>query len=84
MATSLTPETEQIIQHEFERGDFESPDQVVATAMELLRVEQDIVAGRRAEIEAKLSASMAAAERGETITFDELFASMDEWKAQLT
>jgi Arc/MetJ-type ribon-helix-helix transcriptional regulator len=83
MELTITPEMERTIQHEIERGPFSSPTEVVATALIRLREERDFVPMSRAELDAKLEASIAAADRGETISSEEFEAEMDRWRASI-
>jgi Arc/MetJ-type ribon-helix-helix transcriptional regulator len=83
MELMLTPEMERTIQREIELGDFSSPTEVVATALIRLREERDFVTMKRAELDAKLEESFAAAARGETISAEEFEAEMDRWRASI-
>jgi Arc/MetJ-type ribon-helix-helix transcriptional regulator len=83
MELTITPEMERTIQREIELGQFSSPTEVVATALIRLREERDFVPMQRAELDAKLEASFAAADRGETISSEEFEAEMDRWRASI-
>jgi antitoxin ParD1/3/4 len=61
----LKPELEALIQQDVERGPYQSADEFVAQAVQLLPEQEQWLADNRADIAAKIERGFAQAERGE-------------------
>ncbi len=76
MPITLRPEHEQLIAEALRSGAYQSPDEVIKRALELLRDRDAWLAQNRAKIEE----GYAAAQRGELIDSDQVRAQMEEKK----
>jgi antitoxin ParD1/3/4 len=76
MPITLRPEHERLIAEALRSGAYQSPDEVIKRALELLRDRDAWLAENRAKIEE----GYAAAQRGDLIGSDEVNAQMDERK----
>jgi len=76
MAITLRPEDEQLIAEALHSGAYQSPDEVIKRALELLKQRDTWLADNRAKIEEGYS----AAQRGELLDGDQLRANMEEKK----
>ncbi len=76
MPITLRPEHEQLIAEALRSGAYQSPDEVIKRALELLHDRDTWLAESRAKIEE----GYAAAQRGELIDSDQVRAQMEEKK----
>ncbi len=76
MPITLRPEHERLIAEALRSGTYQSPDEVIERALELLRDRDAWLAENRAKIEA----GYAAAQRGDLIDSDQVHAQMEERK----
>ncbi len=76
MPIILRPEHEQLIAEALRSGAYQSPDEVIKRALELLHDRDTWLAENRAKIEE----GYAAAQRGELIDSDQVRAQMEEKK----
>ncbi len=76
MPITLRPEHERLIAEALRSGTYQSPDEVIKRALELLRDRDAWLAENRGKIEE----GYAAAQRGELIGSDEVHAQMEERK----
>lgn len=76
MPYTLGPEHEQLIAEALRSGTYQSPDEVMKRALELLRDRDAWLAENRAKIEV----GYAAAQRGELIDGDHVRAEMEDKK----
>ncbi|TAM79612.1 MAG: type II toxin-antitoxin system ParD family antitoxin [Acidobacteria bacterium] len=76
MPITLRPEHERLISEALRSGAYQSPEEVIKRALELLRDRDAWLAENRAKIEE----GYAAAQRGELIDGDQVRAQMDERK----
>jgi putative addiction module CopG family antidote len=83
MELTLTPDLEESIQREIDRGHFKTPAEVLKSALRLLREEEEHIVSLRQTLDAKLDESEAAVARGETISGEELEAELDKWRARV-
>lgn len=67
MTIPLKPELQAIIQKDVQRGPYESVDEFVERAVELLHEQEEWVSENRAEIAAQVERGFAQVERGELI-----------------
>jgi Arc/MetJ-type ribon-helix-helix transcriptional regulator len=83
MALTLRPETEAVIERTLATGRFADVDELIATAIGALHVEQEANEGFRSLIRTKLETSFAAASRGDTVSSEEFEAEMNAWRANI-
>ena len=76
MPITLRPEHEQLIAEALRSGAYQSPDEVIKRALELLHERDTWLAENRA----KMEEGYAAAQRGELIDSDQVRAQMEEKK----
>jgi putative addiction module CopG family antidote len=81
MTIRLKPELESLIQRDVERGPYESVDEFVEQAVQLLHEQEEWLSANRAAIGAKIDEGYASAQRGELLGADEVRAWMEEKKA---
>ena len=80
MNITLRPEDEKAIAQAIESGAYQSPDDVIARALEILRDEEDWLHENRAEIAGKIEEAFSQFERGEYLSSDESRAEMQKRK----
>ena len=71
MTIHLKPEMEALVQKDVNRGPYQSVDDFVERAVELLHEQEEWLAKNRAEIAAQIEHGFAQAERGELIDGDQ-------------
>jgi len=76
MTIHLNPELEALIQKDVQRGPYQSADEFVAHAVQLLHEQEQWLADNRAGIAAKIEHGFAQAERGELVDGDEAFQQL--------
>ena len=77
---TLRPEHEQLIAKAMQTGAYESPDDVIGRALEMLRSEDEWLQGHRGLIHDKIERSFAQFENGEFFTAEESRADMEKRK----
>lgn len=86
MTIHLKPETERLIQKDVERGPYQTADEFVERAIQLLHDQEDWLSANRAEISARIEEGYASAQRGELIDDDQARSQMEEkkraWRAE--
>jgi Arc/MetJ-type ribon-helix-helix transcriptional regulator len=82
MSIKLRPDHERRFLDAVRAGGFESPDDAMDTALEMLRSQNEWLLENRAAIDAKIQQGIAELDRGEGIPEDELDAYLDRLKAQ--
>ncbi len=80
MTIHLKPELEALIREDVERGPYQSADEYVAQAGQMLHAHEQWLAEERADIAAKIEVGFAQAERGELFDPDEVRARLNERK----
>jgi putative addiction module CopG family antidote len=80
MTIHLKPELERLIQQDVERGPYETADEFVERAVQLLHDQEEWLSANRADIGAKIAEGYASAQRGELIEGDQVRANMEEKK----
>jgi len=80
MTIHLKPELEAIIQQDIQRGPYQSADEFVERAVQMLHGQEQWLAENRTEIAAKIEAGYASAERGDLIDAEQVRARMNERK----
>jgi antitoxin ParD1/3/4 len=78
MTIHLKPELEAIIHADVDRGPYQSADEFVERAIQMLHEQEDWLARNRAEIVEEIEHGFAQAERGELIDGDEVFSNLLE------
>ena|ERR1700680_4803025 len=80
MTIHLKPELERLIKKDVERGPYETADEFVERAVQMLHEQEEWLSMNRAEISAKIEEGYASAQRGEMIDGDEVRARMEQKK----
>lgn len=78
MNVSLTPKALQFIQSLLETGEYASADEVIMAGIELLEERKRIYKGRFEELRKEITIGIEAADRGEVIDGEALFAELEE------
>ena len=81
MTITLRPEQEQPIARAIESGAYQSPDQVIDRALEMLRFEDELLHNDKDSIHEKIERAFGQFERGEFFTAEESRADMEKGKA---
>jgi Arc/MetJ-type ribon-helix-helix transcriptional regulator len=81
MTIQLKPELEQLIQKDIEGGGYQSVEQFVERAVEMLHEEEALLAGDRQLVHEKIERAFAQFERGEGLSPEESRARLREQKA---
>jgi antitoxin ParD1/3/4 len=76
MTIHLKPELEQLIQQDIQRGPYQTVDEFVECAVQMLHEQEELLSANRAEIRSKIEQAYAAAERGEMIDGDQVREQM--------
>lgn len=82
MAITLRPDHERKFLDAVRAGGFESTDDAMDTALEMLRSQNEWLLANQAEIDAKIQQGIAEIDRGEGIPEDELDAYLHTLKTQ--
>jgi antitoxin ParD1/3/4 len=80
MTIRLKPELEALIQKDLERGPYQSVDEFVEQAVQMLHEQEQWLVDNHAEIAAKIEEGFASAERGELLDSEQVRAQIDERK----
>jgi putative addiction module CopG family antidote len=80
MTIRLKPELEALIQKDVERGPYQSADEFVEQAVQMLHEQEQWLADNRADIAAKIEEGYASAERGELLDPEQVRSQIDERK----
>jgi len=78
MTIRLKPEMEALIQQDVQRGPYQSADEFVERAVQMLHEQEQWLADNRTEIAAHIEHGYQQAERGEVIDGDEAFRRLRE------
>ena len=81
MTITLRPEHELLIAQAIQSGAYETPDEVIGRALEVLRSEDELLHEERDSIHEKIERAFAQFERGEFFTAEESRADMEKRKA---
>ena len=76
MTIHLKPELEALIREDVERGSYQSADEYVAQAVQMLHAQERCLAEDRGDIAAKIEQGFAQAERGELVDGEEAFRQL--------
>lgn len=80
MTIHLKPELEALIQQDVQRGPYQTADEFVERAVQMLHDQEQWLADNREEIAAKIEAGFASSERGDLIDAEQVRARMNERK----
>ena len=80
MTIHLKPELEQLIQKDVQRGPYQTVDEFVECAIQMLHEQEEWLSAHRSEIGAKIDEGYAAAQRGQFIDADQVREQMAEKK----
>ena len=81
MTITLRPQQEQLIARAVQSGAYQTPDQVIDRALEMLRFEDELLHGDKDSIHQKIERAFGQFERGEFFTAEESRADMEKRKA---
>lgn len=76
MTIHLTDDLQALIERDVERGPYQTADEFVARAIQMLHEQEEWLAENRGEIAAKIQHGYAQAERGELIDGEEAFQQL--------
>jgi antitoxin ParD1/3/4 len=76
MTIHLKPELEALIEQDVERGPYQSVDEFVAQAVQMLHEHEQWLADNRADIAAKIEHGFGQAERGELVDGEDAFLQL--------
>jgi antitoxin ParD1/3/4 len=82
MTIHLSPELERLIRQDIERGPYETVDEFVERAVQMLHDQEEWLSENRTHIAAKIEEGYAAAQRGELIDGDQVRAQLEERKRE--
>jgi putative addiction module CopG family antidote len=82
MTIRLKPEQEERIAEAIRSGAYESPDEVIQQALEILHERDEWLSANRQAVDAKIRRGIAELDRGEGIPEDQLDAHLKALKAQ--
>lgn len=80
MTITLRPEHEKAIAEAIQSGAYQTPDEVLTRALEVLRCEEEWLHEQKAEVTEKIDRAFAQFERGEFFSADESRADMERRK----
>jgi antitoxin ParD1/3/4 len=80
MTIHLKPELERLIQKDVERGPYQTADEFVERAVQMLHEQEEWLSANRADIGAKIEEGYASAQRGELIDGDLVRTRMEQKK----
>jgi antitoxin ParD1/3/4 len=74
----LTPEQLRFVEEQVRAGLYQSPTEAVREGLRMLEERERFIAAHRDEIRSKIEEGAAAAERGELLDGESVFAELDE------
>jgi antitoxin ParD1/3/4 len=80
MTIHLKPELEALIQQDIQRGSYQSADEFVEQAVQMLHEQEQWLAENRDEIAAKIESGYASAEQGDLLDPEQVRAELMERK----
>ncbi len=81
MTITLRPEHEKVVTQAIQSGAYQSPEEVIERALEVLRFEDTWLLDHRDEIAEKIDRAFGEFERGEFLSAEESRADMEKRKA---
>ena len=82
MAQQLSPQQETLVSEALRSGAYQSPNEVIDRALEVLHEQDEWLTANRQTINARIHRGIEELERGEGIPEDELDAHLQRLKAQ--
>ncbi len=82
MTITLRPEHERVVTQAVQSGAYQSPNEVIERALEVLRSEDAWLLEHKDEIAEKIDRAFGQFERGESFSVDESRADMERRKAE--
>jgi Arc/MetJ-type ribon-helix-helix transcriptional regulator len=82
MTITLLPEHEKLVAEAMRTGTYQSPDEVIGRALEMLHSENEWVRDHRQEIGDRIERAFGQFERGEFFTGEESRIDMEKRKAE--
>ncbi|MEO8049347.1 MAG: type II toxin-antitoxin system ParD family antitoxin [Acidobacteriota bacterium] len=80
MTIHLKPELEALIQQDLQRGPYQSADEFVERAVQMLHDQEQWLAENRDEIAAKIESGYASAERRDLLDAEQVRATLNQRK----
>ena len=80
MTIRLRPELEALIQKDVERAPYQSADEYVEQAIQMLHEQEQSLADNHADIAAKIDEGYASAERGDLLDSEQVRAQVNDRK----
>jgi Arc/MetJ-type ribon-helix-helix transcriptional regulator len=77
----LTPQSEEFVNEQLERGTFRSPEEVIERALEVFRSENEWLHDHKDLIRDKIERAFGQFERGEFLSAEESRADMEQRKS---
>jgi putative addiction module CopG family antidote len=81
MTITLRPENEKLIAQAMQTGAYQSPDEVIERALQMLHSEEEWLDCHKSEITEKIERAFAQFDRGEFLSAEESQADMEKRKA---
>jgi Arc/MetJ-type ribon-helix-helix transcriptional regulator len=81
MTITLLPEHERLLRQALDTGAYQSPDEVIGRALEMLNSEEEWLQDQKEEIADKIERAFAQFERGKFFTPEQSHADMHKRKA---
>lgn len=78
MNVSLTPELEQFVQNQLEKGKYASAQEVVLVALRMLAEHERIYKGRFEELQREIMIGVEASLRGEVVDSQKVFSQLQQ------
>jgi Arc/MetJ-type ribon-helix-helix transcriptional regulator len=82
MTVTLRPEDEELIAHATETGAYQTPEEVIRRALEILHWEDEWLHDHGGEIDEKIERALGQFDRGEFFSAEESRSDMDRRKAE--
>jgi antitoxin ParD1/3/4 len=80
MEIRLRPELEALIRQDVQRGSYQTVDEFVERAVEMLHEQESWLAEHRSEIKTQIAEGYAAAQRGELVEAEQVRSRLNELK----
>ena len=81
MTIQLRPELEELVKQDVQRGSYQSIDEYVERALQMLHEEEDLLAHDKGAISEQIATGLAQLDRGEGVPGDVARARMQDRKA---
>ena len=81
MTITLRPEHQEAVEKAIQSGAYQTPDDVISRALEILRDEEERLQEQKGQVSEKIERALAQFERGEFFPAEESRADMEKRKA---